>query len=187
MQLSIPWSSSVSLFVIEMMKIIYSLKCTVPFSFVVPLLSLAVIHCHSLSLFVTRCHSLSLVVPLVVIRYHSLSLDVELVCLFINDRFKMSCFSCLIFICVHCFFLKMMKLYKDISSAWIRRSFAKFFFVTDWRHKRLKNTKDLLLMYGEHFHGFSENDVMRFGRIWRNYSQTLSWKIKIKHMSGSIV
>ena len=63
--------------------IIHSLKCVVPFSFVVPLLSLAVIHCHSLSLFVTRfttcCHSLSFVVTrchslsLVLIRCHSLS------------------------------------------------------------------------------------------------------------------
>ena len=97
MQPSIPWSSSVSLFVIEMMAIIHSLKCTVPFSLSVPLLSLAVIiaiRCHSLSLIftlcyllyhslsfvvtrcTTRCHSLSLVVPLVVTRCHSLSLVV---------------------------------------------------------------------------------------------------------------
>ena len=55
-----------------MMAIIHSLKCTVPFSFAVPLLSLAVTHCHSLSLFVTHFHSLSLVVPLVVTRCHSL-------------------------------------------------------------------------------------------------------------------
>ena len=51
-----------------MMAIIHSLKCTVPFSFAVPLLSLAVI-------IAIRCHSLSLVVPLlslVVIRCHSL-------------------------------------------------------------------------------------------------------------------
>ena len=85
-----------SLFVIEkMMVIIHSLKCTVPFSFAVRLLSLAVTHCHSLSLFVTRCHSLSFVVTLcttcchllsfVVNHCHSLSLDVPLVCLFIND------------------------------------------------------------------------------------------------------
>ena len=50
------------------MAIIHSLKCTVPFSFVVPLLSLALTHCHLFSLVVTRCitrcHSLSLVVPL---------------------------------------------------------------------------------------------------------------------------
>ena len=76
------------------MAIIHSLKCTVPFSFVVPLavtcchllflLSLAIIRCHSLSLVVplvairctTRCHSLSHVVPLVVTRCHSLSLVV---------------------------------------------------------------------------------------------------------------
>ena len=52
-----------------------------PLSFVVPLLSLALTHCHLLSLVVTRCftrcHSLSLPVPLVVTRcttlYHSLS------------------------------------------------------------------------------------------------------------------
>ena len=79
MQPSIPWSSSVSLFVIEMIAIIHSLKFTVPFSFAVPLLSLAVTHCHSLSLFVTHFHSLSLVVPLVVTRCHSLSLVVPLV------------------------------------------------------------------------------------------------------------
>ena len=112
MQLSIPWSSNVSVFVIEKMAIIHSLKYTVTCSFVVPLLSLTVTHCHLLSLVVTRCttrchpsspvvircHSLSLVVPifvaccyslylvvpLIVTRCHSLSLDVPLVCLFIN-------------------------------------------------------------------------------------------------------
>ena len=82
-----------------MMAIIHFLKCTVPFSFAVQLLSLAVTHCQSLSLFVThfhslslvvthchslpfvvtRCHSLSLVLPLVVTRCHSLSLVVPLV------------------------------------------------------------------------------------------------------------
>ena len=80
MQPSIPWSSSVSVFVIERTAIIHSLKCTVPFSLVVPLLSLAVTHCYLLSLVVTRCitrcHSLSLVAPLVVTRCHSLSLVV---------------------------------------------------------------------------------------------------------------
>ena len=35
--------------------------------------------------------------------------------------------------------------------------FCRIFFLTDWRHKRLKNTIDLLLFYGEHFHGFSES------------------------------
>ena len=83
MQPSIPWSSSVSAFVIERTAIIHSLKCTVPFSFVVPLLSLAVTHCHLLSLVVTRCitrcHFLSFVVPLVVTRCHLLSLVVPLV------------------------------------------------------------------------------------------------------------
>ena len=35
--------------------------------------------------------------------------------------------------------------------------FCQDFFLTDWRHKRLKNTIDLLLFYGEHFYGFSEH------------------------------
>ena len=66
------------------MAIIHALKCTVLFSFVVPLvvtrchsLSFVVTRYHSSSLVVTRCHSLShslsFVVPLVVIRCHSLS------------------------------------------------------------------------------------------------------------------
>ena len=62
-----------------MMAIIHSLKCTVPFSFALPLLSFDVTHCHSLSLFVTDFHSLSLVVPLVVTRCQLLSLVVLLV------------------------------------------------------------------------------------------------------------
>ena len=90
MQPSISWSSSVSVFVIEKTAIIHSLKCTVPFSLVVPLLSLAVSHCYLLSLVathcITPCHSLSLVF----IRCHWLSLDVPLTCLFINDRNKAS-------------------------------------------------------------------------------------------------
>ena len=93
MQLSIPWSSSVFVFVIESTTIIHSLKCTVPFSLIVPLLSLAVTHCYLLSLvvllLVTLCHllhhSLSFVVTRCTTRCHSLSLDVPLVCLFIND------------------------------------------------------------------------------------------------------
>ena len=76
MQPSIPCSSSVSLFVIEMMAIIHSLKCTVPFSFAVLLLSLAVTNFHSLSHFVTHFHPLSLVVQLAVTRCNSVSLVV---------------------------------------------------------------------------------------------------------------
>ena len=76
MQPSIPWSSSVSLFVIEMMAIIHSLKCTLPFSFAVPLLSLAVTHCHSLSLVIILCHSLYHSLSFAVTRCHSLLLVV---------------------------------------------------------------------------------------------------------------
>ena len=70
-----------------LMAVIHSLKCTVSFSFVVPL---AVICCPSLSFVVTRCHSLSrvfilchslyysllFIISLVVIRCHSLSFAV---------------------------------------------------------------------------------------------------------------
>ena len=37
--------------------------------------------------------------------------------------------------------------------------FCRNFFLTDWRHKRLKNIIDLLLFYGEHFYGFLESDI----------------------------
>ena len=37
--------------------------------------------------------------------------------------------------------------------------FCRNFFLTDWRHKRLKNTIDLLLFYRENFYGFSESDI----------------------------
>ena len=36
--------------------------------------------------------------------------------------------------------------------------FCRIFFLTDWRHKRLKNKMDLLLFYREHFYGFSESE-----------------------------
>ena len=74
MQPSIPWSSSVSVFLIERTAIIHSLKCTVPFSFTVPLLSLAVTRCKSLPLVVTLCHLLHYSLSFVVTRFHSLSL-----------------------------------------------------------------------------------------------------------------
>ena len=76
------------------MAVIHSLKCTMPFSFVVPLLSLALtmklltlaswshlfpfVVTFVLTRCITRCHPLSLVVQLVVIRCHSLSLVVPL-------------------------------------------------------------------------------------------------------------
>ena len=36
--------------------------------------------------------------------------------------------------------------------------FCRNFFLTDWRHKLLKNTIDLLLFYGDHVYGFSESE-----------------------------
>ena len=36
--------------------------------------------------------------------------------------------------------------------------FCQNFFVIDWHQKRVKNTIDLFLFYGENFYGFSESD-----------------------------
>ena len=74
--------------------------------------------------------------------------------------FNMSCLTCLVFSCVYFFFLKTMNLYKNICFTWISRTSAEFFFLTDWRDKRLKNTIDLLLFYEEHFYGFPESALL---------------------------
>ena len=50
-----------------------------------------------------------------------------------------------------------MKFYEDILFRMNKPYICRNFFHTDWRHKRLKNTIDLLLFYGEHFYGFSES------------------------------
>ena len=49
------------------------------------------------------------------------------------------------------FSLKMLKLYKEIFTAWTSRTSADIFFQRNWIHKRLKNTIDLLLFYREHW------------------------------------
>ena len=55
--------------------------------------------------------------------------------------------------------------------------FCRNFFLIDWRHKRLKNTIDLLLFYGEHFYGFSGSD-------WYAYLQTSKIFIPfLKHLT----
>ena len=46
--------------------------------------------------------------------------------------------------------------------------FCRNFFLTDLRHKRLKNTIDLLLFCGEHFYGFSESEY-EVGYIYTGY------------------
>ena len=86
-------------FVIERMTIIYSLKCTVLFSFVTaccPSLPLIVIYCHSLSFNVTRCHSayhwLLFVAPLVVIRCHSLQHSLSFVVTCCHSMYHSSVF-----------------------------------------------------------------------------------------------
>ena len=40
--------------------------------------------------------------------------------------------------------------------------FCRNFFLTDWRHKHLKNKIDLLVFYREHFHGISESVLIFF-------------------------
>ena len=40
--------------------------------------------------------------------------------------------------------------------------FSRNFFLIDWHHKRLKNTIDLLLFYGEHFYGLLESEMVSF-------------------------
>ena len=56
--------------------------------------------------------------------------------------------------------------------------FCRNFFLIDWSHKRLKNTIDLLLFYGEHFHGFSES-VLLF--LSHSLSLSLSIYLSLKH------
>ena len=46
--------------------------------------------------------------------------------------------------------------------------FSESFFLTDWRYKRRKNVIRLLLLYGEHFYGFSESECC-----------IVSWKSRI--------
>ena len=74
MQSSIPWSSSVSVSVVER-KAIIQVYCAVFIG-----CTTAVTSCHSLIFVVTRCitryHSLSRVAPLALTRFHSLSLVV---------------------------------------------------------------------------------------------------------------
>ena len=36
--------------------------------------------------------------------------------------------------------------------------FWPIFFLSDWRHERLKKSIDLLLFYGERFYGFLQSD-----------------------------
>ena len=62
------------------------------------------------------------------------------------------------------FFLKTMKLYKEFvlhEQLYFLPYFCRNIFPIDWRHKRLKNTADLLIFYGEHFYGFSESDLWK--------------------------
>ena len=54
--------------------------------------------------------------------------------------------------------------------------FCRNCFLTDWRYKRLKNTIDLLLFYGEPFHGFSESDeTKKKGKETKQNSEFIHW------------
>ena len=73
--------------------------------------------------------------------------------------------------------------------------FCRNFFLTGWRHKRLKSTKDLLLFYGEHSYGFSENDYMCFWHhaTWQHvtiffsysYLGRKSYQLELSNLSPS--
>ena len=39
-----------------------------------------------------------------------------------------------------------------------KRYCCRNFSLTEWRHKRLKDTMDILLFYGEHLYGFLESE-----------------------------
>ena len=77
--------------------------------------------------------------------------------------FKMSCLTCLVFSCVYWFFLNRWNYAKICMN---KPYLCRNFFLTDWRHKRLKNTIDLLLFYGENFYGFSESDIFKTPIGW---------------------
>ena len=79
------------------------------------------------------------------------------------------------------FFLKMMKLCKDICSAWICRTSAKFFILIDWHHKRLKNIIDVLLFCGEHFYGFLEGDLWKRWKKKKHFTTNISIYTGHKH------
>ena len=63
---------------------------------------------------------------------------------------KMSCLSSLVFICAHCFFLKMVKLCKDICSARISRTSAESFFLIGCHHKTSqKCSTSVVILWGK--------------------------------------
>ena len=70
--------------------------------------------------------------------------------------FKRSCWTCLVFSCVYCFFLKWWIIQRYLFCM-NKPYFCRDFFLIDWLHKRLKNKIALLLFYGEKFYGFSES------------------------------
>ena len=57
--------------------------------------------------------------------------------------------------------------------------FRRNFFLTDWRHKRLKITIDLLLFYGEHFNGISESESVKILNVFNTLTlKQIFWKTK---------
>ena len=96
----------------------------------------------------------------------------------------MCCLSCLVFICVHCLFLKLMKSYKDMFCR--NKSYlCQILFLIEWRHRRLKNTIDPLLFYGEHFCGFSEVKDSAIANCINYFSRHAGWKVVIILLHGT--
>ena len=56
--------------------------------------------------------------------------------------------------------------------------FCRNFFLIDWCHKRLKNTIDLSLFYGEHFYGFLESD------LWKRWKKNIHFTADISLYTG---
>ena len=92
----------------------------------------------------------------------------------------MSFLTCLDFSCVYCFFLKRWNYIKILLCMNKSYFVSSKFFLTDWRHKRLKNTIDLLLFHGEHFYEFSESENEKNNSISHNLDNWFIIVRKIK-------
>ena len=57
--------------------------------------------------------------------------------------------------------------------------FCQNLFLIDWRHKHVKNTIDLLLIYREHFYGFSERD------LWKRWKKNIYFTTVDIYIYGS--
>ena len=71
------------------------------------------------------------------------------------------------------FFLTMIKLYNNISSAWISCITANFFLI-DWCHKCLKNAINMLLFCKENFYGLLESDLWKHSKKKKKFTTNIT-------------